>query len=267
MFAWLKKPQPTLLDQMLTTVYGTPLPKKTANLETAFQLAYAQLLGGIVSEDEVREVTRALNNSPIPYSTHDLALAVALNFFRRPDQVERLSSVQLQARRIAAAWAQDPQTKIPALFFQSFEDSLRKQYPSVKKQTQPKELPELLQQLFGDGDTEFWADSYREWAFDRGIALSERTTDELIARVHNIVLENFRPIPEKGIKEEDLSLHTIGYIVLSMLVVNERAGADFMMEHLQYQIDFFRSNGLRPEYAHGFPFPNSPKWKPDSGSV
>ena len=40
-----------------------------------------------------------------------------------------------------------------------------------------------------------------------------------------------------------------------MLIVNEKFGAAFMIDHLKYQIDYYRDNGLRPEYAEGVPFP------------
>lgn len=40
----------------------------------------------------------------MPYSTHDLALSVALNFFKRPEQIDHLKVTQLGARLLAIQW-------------------------------------------------------------------------------------------------------------------------------------------------------------------
>jgi len=175
----------------------------------------------------------------------------------RPELIELLGAVQLQARRVVAEWAKDPQKRIPPVMFRSFEDSLQKRYES----TEPAEK----KQVPGDDekDDQFWVEAFREWASDRSIILTKRTTDELIARVKNLVFENFRPMPEKGVKE--FSLNTYGAIVLELLLMNEKLGTDFMMEHLQYQIDYYRENGLRPEYVQGLPVPASWNEPPQSG--
>ena len=129
MFGWFKSTKPpTLMDQMITAIYGDPPPPKSADLDTAIHLAHEELLGGLIDEREVRELASELYKGPMPYSTHDLALAVALNFFRRPEQVSKLGEVQLTARMLALEWAKDPQKRVPRAMLQTFEDSLYRRY-------------------------------------------------------------------------------------------------------------------------------------------
>ena len=84
MFGFSKKKKPqNALDEYIFAVYGNPPPAKRANLEQAITLA-SELLMGIVPEQDVRTHAVALEAGPIPYSTHDLAISVALNFFKEP---------------------------------------------------------------------------------------------------------------------------------------------------------------------------------------
>ena len=61
---------------------------KRANLDEAIKLAHEDLLMGLVGRLEVSSIASELNDGPIPYSTHDLAMSVALNFFRKPERFE-----------------------------------------------------------------------------------------------------------------------------------------------------------------------------------
>ena len=121
-----KKKPATMLDEFIFAVYGNPPPAKTARPEEAAQIAYKELLMGVVSQEEVAKLTAELNASRIPYSTHDLALSVALNFFKQPDLVPRLRDAQLLARMKAANWLQ--QGKVVPPLVQSFEDVLYRLY-------------------------------------------------------------------------------------------------------------------------------------------
>jgi hypothetical protein len=127
MFEWLRKTKTrTLLDDFVTAMYGDPPPPKSANVETAVQLAHREMLGCLISEQEIRELASALYEGPIPYTTHHLALSVALNFFRRPEQLNHLHIVQLRARLIALDWAKEK--KIPMHLLSTFEESLYERY-------------------------------------------------------------------------------------------------------------------------------------------
>ena len=94
MFGWFKRNKPpTALDQVITAVYGDKPPPRSANVDLAVRLAHEELLGGLISLEEVRELAANLYKGPLPYSTCDLALSVALNFFRRPELIPKLEAV------------------------------------------------------------------------------------------------------------------------------------------------------------------------------
>lgn len=127
MFGFFKKKKPAnALEEFIFAVYGNPPPPKTANLNEAIQIAHEELLMGVVSKEAVATLATELNAGPIPYSTHDLALSVALNVFKQPDLVPLLGAAQLMARLRAAEWLQ--QKKVVPLLVQSFEDVLYKLY-------------------------------------------------------------------------------------------------------------------------------------------
>jgi hypothetical protein len=92
------------LDALIAMMYGNPPPPKTAQLADAIKIATEDLLGNVVSEDEVIAKATALDSSAIPYATHDLALAVALSFFKQPERFDQLKTVQLDARRMLLEW-------------------------------------------------------------------------------------------------------------------------------------------------------------------
>ena len=122
-----RKRKPTsALDELIFAIYGNPPPPKSARPDEAAKIAHGELLLGLVSQREVAAVTKELNESPIPYSTHDLALSVAQNFFRRPELIPHMFNGQLSARLKAAEWLQ--QGKVAPLLVESFEDVLYKTY-------------------------------------------------------------------------------------------------------------------------------------------
>jgi uncharacterized protein (DUF2267 family) len=131
MFGWFKKKPPTFMDQFITAIYGDPPPKKRADVETAIQLAYEDLLLDTISKEEIRQIATSLSEGPIPYSTHDLAISVALYFFKRipAEDHEILFEVQLHARMKALGWAKEGKVVAPVL--QIFEDTLYEYYEPV----------------------------------------------------------------------------------------------------------------------------------------
>ena len=120
-----KKPE-TALDKFIHAVYGNPPPPKRANVEEAIALAEKDLLGGVVDQPSIREQALALSSGPIPYSTQDLALAVALHFFKQPQLVPHLGQAQLMARLCAMQWLQGGLAV--AVLVKSFEDTLYTMY-------------------------------------------------------------------------------------------------------------------------------------------
>lgn len=116
----------TVMDQFIRAVYGDPPPKKTARLTEAIQLTYEDLLMKQVRKEEIAKVASDLYDGPIPYSTHDLALSVALNFFKRPDLVPVLFEAQLVARLTATLWLMEKKAVAPLV--EAFEKKLYELY-------------------------------------------------------------------------------------------------------------------------------------------
>ena len=127
MFGFFRKKKPaTKLDEFIIAVYGNSPPPKRANLQDAIRLASNDLLMGNVQECEIRSVAEYLNEGTIPYSTHDLALSIALPFFKRPEHMLRLRMAQLLARVKMLEWLQAGLVA-PALV-KIFEDALYNLY-------------------------------------------------------------------------------------------------------------------------------------------
>lgn len=128
LFSKKQKPK-NALDEFIFAIYGNPPPAKRANVGQAVELANEMLLG-VIDKKEVSRQAIALNDGPIPYSTHDLALSVALNFFKQPENVPRLFEAQLLARMKILKWLQSG--LVAPMLVQSFESVLYKIYkPSV----------------------------------------------------------------------------------------------------------------------------------------
>lgn len=124
LFSKKKKPQ-NALDEFIFAIYGNPPPVKRANVGQAVEIA-SDLLVGRIDEKEVSRQAIALNDGPIPYSTHDLALSVALNFFKQPENVPQLFEAQLLARMKMLEWLE--KGLVAPMLVQSFENVLYKLY-------------------------------------------------------------------------------------------------------------------------------------------
>ncbi len=119
------KKQESAMDVFIRAIYGDPPPPKKAKLSEAVELA-SELLMGVVGEREIVTVATELNSGPIPYSTHDLALSIALNFFKDPARIPSLGTAQLMARMAMLEWLQEK--KVAPMLVQSFENTLYKLY-------------------------------------------------------------------------------------------------------------------------------------------
>lgn len=123
MFGLFGKRKPrTAMDAVILQIYGSLDRQKTADVEAAGQLAYADLLCEGVEPREVSDKARALFAGPMPYSTHDLALSVALAFFKDPQYRDALREAQLVARMQVFEWAQDGKVAKPLAAI--FEETL-----------------------------------------------------------------------------------------------------------------------------------------------
>jgi hypothetical protein len=140
MFGFGKKKPKTALDEFIFAVYGNPPPPKRANVDQAVELACDQLLLGLVDREAVRENVSALAATPIPYSTHDLAISATLNFFKDPRYIPLLGTAQLAARIQAITWTKEG--LVVAALMKSFEDTLYKLYkPAPPARLSPPSPP------------------------------------------------------------------------------------------------------------------------------
>lgn len=117
-----KKKAQNTMSQMASAMYGTGAQKGKSDLATATKYAFENLLGAVVPFEEVAAVAQGLRNGEMPYSTEDLALATALNFFRRDELQGSLSVMQMPARMQMIEWLQDG--KVNLMLVQVFEDTL-----------------------------------------------------------------------------------------------------------------------------------------------
>jgi hypothetical protein len=133
MFGWFQKKKPaTLMDQFIVSMYGDSPPQKRADVDAAIQLAHQELLGELVDLREIREIATALYRGPIPYSTHDLALSVALNFFKQPTQIERLKDIEAFATIKARLWLK--KEHVAPMIFKTFQETLYRVYRANPEQ-------------------------------------------------------------------------------------------------------------------------------------
>ena len=121
-----KKKTDSALDKMILAMYGDRPPPKTANIDEAVRLASEKLLMGAVDLAAVKRQAVDLAAGPIPYSTHDLAVSVALSFFKQPSLTPRLTNAQLYARMQVLEWTNEK--KVVAILAMSFEQVLYKLY-------------------------------------------------------------------------------------------------------------------------------------------
>lgn len=131
MFNFLRKRRPkNALDDLIFAVYGNPPPQKRADVALATHIAYDDLLLKNYAYDKVAHQTTELEIGPIPYSTHDLAISVALHFLTRADVTAKTFAIQINARTKALEWHN--RGFIAPLLLKSFDNSLYKRYKPRK---------------------------------------------------------------------------------------------------------------------------------------
>ena len=135
MFGLFKKKPRTAMDAFIRIIYGANPPPKSADLERSITIAHEDLLLEQVPLSEVKRLARELFKGPIPYSTHDLAVSIALAFFKAPEFMRMLEDCQIPARLRVANWAKD--RKVVSPLAESFEVVLYRVYkPSQSGETE-----------------------------------------------------------------------------------------------------------------------------------
>jgi len=106
-----------------------PPAAKDADLRQATILA-KELLAGHISQQEIfSEVGDFVvfhDDEPLSYSTHDLALSVALKFFTQPERIPQLFQAQLLARMKALQWHREG--LVATTVAKNFEEALYELY-------------------------------------------------------------------------------------------------------------------------------------------
>lgn len=137
MFRLFKKRSTSAMDQFIKVMYRDEPPRKSADVAEAVRLAADDLLCGTTDRDRLVSLAKELDAGPIPYSTHELAVSVALRIFKGAGAAlrEGLFTAQLTARLAALQWAKEGKV-VPALLG-AFEQTLYKLYkPGVNDQPQ-----------------------------------------------------------------------------------------------------------------------------------
>ncbi len=133
MFSFFRRKKTTLVDQFVNTVYGDISREKTADLDTAVALAADELLGGNFDREQLAAIAKQLNDGPLPYSTHDLAVSVALWALKAvsPSDQSALFETQLKARLSVLDWLKEGKV-VPALAA-AFEHTLYEKFKPTEQ--------------------------------------------------------------------------------------------------------------------------------------
>jgi hypothetical protein len=77
-------------------------------------------------------------------------------------------------------------------------------------------------------------------------APTNKTSDEKIIEIYTLICSSFRK--ESTSRNEHIRADNLNTIAMKFFKVYEEFGEDFMKEHLEYELDKYLKEGLRPEY-------------------
>jgi hypothetical protein len=80
-------------------------------------------------------------------------------------------------------------------------------------------------------------------------APTEKTSDEKVIEIYQLICSSFRDARNK--KNERIPADNLNTIAMKFFNVYEQFGEDFMKEHLEFELEKYRKEGLRPEYQKG----------------
>jgi hypothetical protein len=108
MFGILEKKTPgNVSEEDAFALYSNPGQPEKANLEEAITIAGEELLMGRVERQEIQRQAQTLYATPVSYSTHDLALSIAMNFYRQPGNIPYLDDFKIIALLKVIHWYQE----------------------------------------------------------------------------------------------------------------------------------------------------------------
>ncbi len=129
MFRFLRRKPRTMHDALVETLYGKGVATNRSDLEKAIDLAHRDLLNELVDRDAVASLASDIRDGSIPYSTEDLAISTALKFFRQPELMYDLRTVQIQARLTVLQWFEAGNVNV--MLARAFDQVLYNDYREV----------------------------------------------------------------------------------------------------------------------------------------
>lgn len=78
---------------------------------------------------------------------------------------------------------------------------------------------------------------------------TENISDEKVIEIYTLICSSFRKASLE--KQERIHANNLNTIAMKFFKVYEEFGEDFMKEHLDYELDKYLKEGLRPEYQRG----------------
>ena len=175
------KTAPTALDIAIQAIYGSKPPKKSCNLQEATALATVDLLKERIPFSEVRNVATDLAHGPMPYSTHDLAIATSISFFKNPALRNSLSEIQIPARLQALEWMKE--RKLAPGILKIFEETLYALYKPT-----PEASAQENDQTKADRDLAEKFRLFKERNADKSIHQAAKIVCDFMVWQHNFAL-------------------------------------------------------------------------------
>jgi hypothetical protein len=87
---------------------------------------------------------------------------------------------------------------------------------------------------------------YRKIGKERGCAPTQKTSDDKIIEIYSKIVSSFQKAASE--KNERIPAVYLNFIALKFLQVYELAGDAFVDEHLDYEINLYKTSGLRNDY-------------------
>lgn len=116
-----------------------------------------------------------------------------------------------------------------------------------KQKNKPRTMLNDVQEVSG----RLIVKGYRKIAAQHGCAPTAKTTDQKIMEIYSKVGEAFHQAAER--RGEHISALFQNYIVLKFFAVYEMLGEQRLQGHLQYEVDKYLAEGLRPDYKQELP--------------
>jgi hypothetical protein len=91
--------------------------------------------------------------------------------------------------------------------------------------------------------------AFRNYGKSTGRAPSSKTSDEKIIEIYSKVATAFKNASEE--RGEFVSAEILNLIAIGIFGVYEMMGEEMMNEHLDYEVERYKSSGLRDEYKKG----------------